>query len=158
MKRAGVFYQLVYHFVWLTKNREPVLTPSIKERLFPYISAKCKELGYTQYAVNGATDHLHVLVGLTPTMLVADVAKNLKGASSHYINHESGLKESLCWQDGDGALTLRETEIPKTVRQAVDITIARIGEIHKFVGGEGALPPWIPSRNKDGKFELFAGH
>jgi len=116
MKRAGVFYQLVYHFVWATKNREPLLTTTVEERLLPYISAKCKELEYTLYAVNGALDHLHVLIVLTPTMLVADVAKNLKGASSHYINHESGLKETLYWQDGYGVITIRQAEIPKVAK------------------------------------------
>ncbi|CAG0941278.1 hypothetical protein ANRL1_00485 [Anaerolineae bacterium] len=116
MKRTGVFYQLVYHFIWTTKNREPFLTPAVEERLFPYVSAKCKELDCTLYAVNGASDHLHVLLGLTPTILVADVAKNLKGASSHFINHDSGLTESLYWQDGYGVITIREAEIPKVVR------------------------------------------
>ena len=116
MKRMGVFYQLIYHFVWSTKNREPLLTPTVEARLFPYIAAKCKEWGYTLYAVNGASDHLHVLGGLTPTILVSDVAKNLKGASSHYINKESGLQESLYWQDGYGVITIREGEISKVVR------------------------------------------
>jgi putative transposase len=40
----------------------------------------------------------------------------LKGASSHYINHESGLKESLYWQDGYGVITLREAEIAKVAK------------------------------------------
>ncbi len=115
MKRASAFYQLIYHFVWATKNRELLLTPTVEEHLLPYIREKCKELGYTLYAVNGATDHLHVLVGLTPTVLVAEVAKNLKGASSHYINHDSGLKETLYWQDGYGVITIRQAEIPKVV-------------------------------------------
>jgi len=116
MRRAGVFYQLICQFVWATRNREPFLTPTVEARLFPYIGVKCKELGYNLYAVNGASDHLHVLAGLTPTILVADVAKNLKGASSHYINKESGLEESLYWQDGYGVITIREGEIPKVVR------------------------------------------
>ena len=45
-------------------------------------------------------------------MLVADVAKNLKGASSHYINKESGLNETLYWQDSYSVVTVREAEIP----------------------------------------------
>ena len=116
MKRAGVFYQLIYHFVWATKDRAPFLSSIVEERLLPYLSAKCKELGYTLFAANGTSDHLHVLIGLTPTTLVADVAKNLKGASSYYINHASGLKESLYWQDGYGVITLREAEIAKVAK------------------------------------------
>ncbi|HZY42028.1 MAG TPA: IS200/IS605 family transposase [Anaerolineae bacterium] len=116
MKRRSAFSQLIYHFVWATKNREPLITPEVEARLLPYIGAKCKELGYLLLAVNGTEDHTHVLVELLPTMLVADVAKNLKGASSHYINKQSGLKATLYWQDGYGVITLRKAEIPKVVR------------------------------------------
>lgn len=116
MKRAGVFYQLIYHFIWATKNREPFLGPVVEDRLFPYLGARCRDWGYDLYAVNGTQDHLHILLGLTPVVMVADVAKNLKGASSHYINNESGLKESLFWQDGYGVVTLRQPEISQVAR------------------------------------------
>jgi putative transposase len=115
MKRAGAFFQLVYHFTWSTRDRLPLITPAVEDRLYAYIGYKCKELDYRLHAVNGTEDHVHVLVSLTPSQLVADVAKNLKGASSHYINKESGLDVSLYWQDGYGVVSLRETEIPKVV-------------------------------------------
>jgi putative transposase len=35
---------------------------------------------------------------------------------SHYINKESGLNETLYWQDGYGVVTLRESEVPRVVR------------------------------------------
>ena len=115
MKRAGAFYQLVYHFTWSTKHRLPLITPEVEARLYPYIGYKCRELGYRLHAVNGVEDHIHVLVSLTPSHVVADVAKNLKGASSHHINKESGLDTTLYWQDGYGVVTLRKSEIPKIV-------------------------------------------
>ncbi|MBN2147766.1 MAG: IS200/IS605 family transposase [Anaerolineales bacterium] len=120
MKRIGAYYRLVYHYVWSTKNRLALITPTVEERLFPYISYKCGQLGYQLHAVNGTTDHVHVLVSLTPTILVADVAKNLKGASSHYINNESGLGDVLYWQDGYGVVTIREVEIPAIVKYIHD--------------------------------------
>ena len=116
MKRLSAFYQLVYHFVWATRDRLPLLTPSVETRLFPYIGSKCRELGYTLHAVNGAENHLHLLLSLTPTMIVAEVAHNLKGASAHYINKESGLGETLYWQDGYAVITLRQAEIPKVTK------------------------------------------
>ena len=116
MKRAGVFYQLVYHFIWSTKNRLPLLTPSIEDRLYPFLWRKCKELGYTLHAVNGTENHIHLLVELTPTVRLADVAKNLKGASSHFINKESGLPGTLYWQDGYGVITVRQAVTPRVMR------------------------------------------
>ncbi len=116
MKRFGAFHQLVYHFVWATKGRLPLLTSTVEARLFPYLGSKCQELGYTLYAVNGAQNHLHVLLSLTPTMVVAEAAHNLKGASAHYINKESGLSETLYWQEGYAVITLRLTEIPRVAK------------------------------------------
>jgi putative transposase len=112
MKRHGVFHQLVFHFNWATKNREALLTPTVEARLIPYLASRCKEWKYELHAANGAENHFHVLVSLTPSMLIADVAKNLKGATSHYINKESGLNETLYWQDGYGVVSVRQKEIP----------------------------------------------
>ena len=140
MKRTGIFYQLIYHFVWATKDREPFLSSSVEARLLPYLSAKCKELEYELFAANGATDHIHLLLGLTPTMMVADVVKNLKGASSHYINHESGLKESLYWQDGYGVITLRRAEVAKVTkyieRQKVHHGVGKLSELLERIAPE----------------------
>ena len=119
MKRRSAFYQLVYHFVWTTKERLPLLTPTVEARLLPYLGNKCRELGYTLYAVNGAENHLHLLLSLTPTMVVAEAVHNLKGASAHYINKESGLNETLYWQDGYAVVTLRQAEIPKVTKYIV---------------------------------------
>ena len=115
MKRPSAFYKLVYHFTWATRDRLPLITPSVEARLLPCIGYKCKELGYRRHAVNSIPDHLHILISLTPSILVADVAKNIKGASSHYINKESELDETLYWQDGYGVAMLRQSEIPKVV-------------------------------------------
>ncbi len=116
MTQSSTYYRLVYHFTWGTKNNLPLITPTVEERLFPYIGHKCKELGYFLHAVNGTEDHVHLLISLTPSILVQDVAKNLKGASSHYINKKTNLGEILYWQDGYGVVTIRETEIPKVVK------------------------------------------
>jgi REP element-mobilizing transposase RayT len=116
MKRPGAFYQLIYHFVWSTKDRAPLLTPMVEGEVYHYIDLKCKELGYRLYAVNGIEDHTHALVELKPTMCPADVAKMLKGSSSHYINKESKSGATLYWQDGYGVVTLRKAEIPSVTR------------------------------------------
>jgi REP element-mobilizing transposase RayT len=120
MKRGSAYYKLVYHFIWGTKNQLPLLTPTVEERLFPYIGVKCRELGYFLHAINGTENHVHVLLSLTPSILVADVAKNLKGASSHYINKETNLDEVLYWQDGYGVITMRENEIPRVVKYIIN--------------------------------------
>jgi len=41
----------------------------------------------------------------------------------------------------------------KTVIQTVDVTLDMISVIHQFVGGDGLLPSWMPSRKDEGTFE-----
>jgi REP element-mobilizing transposase RayT len=113
VKRHRTFFQLYYHFVWATRNRLPIITPQVAAMLYPFVSTKCVELEYKLHAIGGTEDHVHLLVELTPTILVADVAKMLKGASSHFVNHVSGLGDALYWQDGYGVITLRKDEAPK---------------------------------------------
>lgn len=116
MKSSHTFFKLVYHFVWGTKNKLPLITPTVEARLFPYIGYKCKELGYFLHTINGTEDHIHLLISLSPTILVADVAKNLKGSSSHYINNKTELGEILYWQNGYGVITIREAEIARIAK------------------------------------------
>ena len=42
----------------------------------------------------------------------------------------------------------------ETVRQTVEMTLQIIEAIHKFVGGKGLLPDWVPKRNDNGTFMI----
>jgi putative transposase len=112
MKRVGAYYKLFYHFTWATRNRLPLITSNVESVLLRYLRNKCLEFGYKLLALNCTEDHVHLLLELTPTIVLADVAKKLKGSSAHFINKESGQGETLYWQDGYGVLTLREGDVP----------------------------------------------
>jgi REP element-mobilizing transposase RayT len=107
------FWRLYYHLVWATKNREHLIQPEIDDRLYAYTVRKAAELDVYVYAINGWYDHVHVVAAIPPKHAVADVVKRLKGASSHYLNHEGGLDYQFAWQRGYGALTLGELQRPK---------------------------------------------
>jgi len=44
----------------------------------------------------------------------------------------------------------------RTVREAVEVTMAMVKAIHRFVGGGGELPPWFLPCTPDGKFSVPA--
>ena len=106
------FHRLYYHLVWATKNREPFIQVEVETRLYPYLVNKGAELGVYTYAINGWVDHIHLVVAIPPKLAVADVVKRLKGASSHDLNHASGMKGNFAWQRGYGALTVGEQHRP----------------------------------------------
>jgi len=105
------FWRNYYHLVWATKNREPFITPDIEPRLFAYIIRKSAELGAYVYAINGWTDHTHVVTAIPPHLAVSHWVKHVKGASSHDLNQQ-GLPFHFGWQRGYGVLTLGQRQRP----------------------------------------------
>jgi putative transposase len=110
------FWRLYYHLVWATKNREPLIRPEIEARLYAYLVHKAAEQGVYVYAVNGYVDHVHVVAAIPPKHAVADVVKNLKGASSHDLNAGQGQEGQFAWQRGYGALSFGERQLPEAIR------------------------------------------
>jgi len=107
-----VYHELVYHFVWATRDRLPLITSGVEAQLLPFIEGKCRELGYWLHAANCVEDHVHLLVTLKPSDSVSEVARKLKGSSSHFINKKMALGDVLYWQRGYGVLSLRKKDIP----------------------------------------------
>jgi putative transposase len=109
---------LLVHCVWTTKNREPVLVSDLRERLWPYLGGIAKQNKMKALAIGGAADHVHVLISLPPTLLVAKTVQLLKGNSSKWIHETFSAMCSFEWQQGYGAFSIGIS--------AADATIAYI--------------------------------
>lgn len=103
------FWRNYYHLVWATRNREPLISAEIEPRLFAYIMRKSAELGAYIYAINGWTEHVHVVASIPPIVAVSHWVKTVKGASSHDLNQQ-GLPFHFNWQRGYGVLTLGQLQ------------------------------------------------
>ena len=106
-------WRLFYHFVWVTKSRESLLTAELQIRVFPYLMSKGRELGTLMLALNGSEDHVHVVAAVPPRMAPAEFVKRLKGASSRFISRQLGLPFS--WQEGYGVYSISETDVQRVV-------------------------------------------
>src|SRR5688572_31587178 len=80
------FASSLHHCIFATKDREPVLIPSIRERLWPYLGGIARENRMKALAVGGVADHVHILLSLPATMSVAKAMQLLKGNSSKWIH------------------------------------------------------------------------
>lgn len=64
--------------------------------------------------IGGVTDHVHMLVILKPTILLADFMRELKSCSSKWVNEIMGDKFE--WQNGYGAFTVGKSQVPNVRR------------------------------------------
>lgn len=104
------FWRTYYHIVWGTKNREPLITPEIEPELFKYIVHKAHEIEIKVHALNGWTDHVHVVASVPPKLAVADGVRRLKGASSSFMRTSHFRHPSFEWARGYGVFTLGESQ------------------------------------------------
>jgi putative transposase len=99
------FARLYYHIVWGTKNRDPLIESGFEASLYNVLAAKVSELGGKLYAVGGIEDHIHVAATIPPRIAVSDFIGQLKGNSSHFINHDFKLSYHFGWQAEYGVVT-----------------------------------------------------
>lgn len=78
--------------------------------LYAAMAKRCNKLNCHLIAIGGMDDHVHLLVQLHPTVAIAELVKDVKGASSHLLTHEFDPGGKFRWQGAYGALSIREKE------------------------------------------------
>jgi putative transposase len=105
------YVQVWIHFIWSTKNREPMLAQSLRPKVFEHIKANARGKGIFLDTIGGHVDHAHALVSLGKEQTIAKVAQLLKGESSHWVNKESLTRTKFEWQDEYAAFSVSESMV-----------------------------------------------
>ncbi len=69
------------------------------------------EMKHKSIIVNGVSNHVHILVGLNPSVSISDTVHDIKRSSSLFINNERLCKGKFSWQEGYGAFTYSCSQI-----------------------------------------------
>ena len=84
----------------------------IEDRLYHYLTHRILETPEVRlHAIGGIETHVHIGLSAPPNLLISDYIGQLKGSSSHYINHEIEPK-ALQWQRGYGIVTFGTKDLP----------------------------------------------
>lgn len=68
------------------------------------------------HAIGGTEDHMHLAVSIPPKVAPAKFIGDVKGNSSHYINHVIKPDFEFHWQDEYGVLSFGEKNLSAVVR------------------------------------------
>lgn len=107
--------QLYVHCVWATHGRLPLITSQVEPRLYSAIIAKVRDFDCHLLAIGGVEDHVHLFVRFPPTIALSLLMKEVKGASSHLMNHDASTGEAFKWQVGYGAFTVSKRSVDSVV-------------------------------------------
>ena len=101
------------HAIWATKERTPLINSVAEHKVHQYIAEQLREFGCPVRIINGMSDHIHCLFLLNPQKSMAEVIKQIKGSSSHYINQNNLIAEKFSWQTGYAAYSVSESVVEK---------------------------------------------
>ncbi len=87
-RSSHAVYCIHLHVVLVTKYRRKVITSEILQRLEQLISKLCQEQKNILVEFNGESDHVHLLVNLSPDNHIAEFVKIIKSTSSRLIRKE----------------------------------------------------------------------
>lgn len=125
---ASTLTKLLIHVTFSTKHREPLIPEEIEPDLFAYIGGICRRMDSPLYAMNGTSDHVHMLVSLGKTVALSDLMLEIKRDSSKWIKERNAALREFGWQDGYFAFSIGESG-----EQATRTYIANQKEHHKKV-------------------------
>ncbi|MDP2934987.1 MAG: IS200/IS605 family transposase [Dehalococcoidia bacterium] len=110
------YWRLFYHIVWATKDREPSIQDVFAEALHHRIGQKATQLGATVHAVGGVEDHVHLAVSVPPSLALSEFVRQIKGSSSHFLNHELDTPINFTWQPDYGVISLDSKQLDQVVQ------------------------------------------
>src|SRR5579862_3538518 len=106
---GSTFLSLHYHIVFSTKERRQFIKPVWRATLHEYLGGTVRGLGGIAEIIGGVEDHVHLLVGLRATHVLADFMRELKKASSTWAAEK--YERDFSWQEGYAAFTVSWTHI-----------------------------------------------
>jgi len=114
MKRSKS--EIYLHLVWATDGRQPLISPAVRDELYPFLETQARHLVCDVLAIGGRADHMHLVVRTPTTVCAAPLMKLLKGSSSAFVNDLTGRTPYFRWQEGHGVFSLCRSLLAKVVR------------------------------------------
>jgi REP element-mobilizing transposase RayT len=103
---------LIYHLVFATKHREPLIDEALASELYRYVSEIIRNKGGFLYEAGGMPDHIHLLLSWSPAESLASLAQAIKSRSSGWIHRAFPGKAHFNWQDGYSVFSVSQSRKP----------------------------------------------
>ncbi|BCX48412.1 transposase [Haloferula helveola] len=113
---ANTYTQLYIQVVFAVSGRQCLISERHNDELQKYITGIVSGQGQKLIAINNMPDHIHILVGLKPSMAISDLVRAIKASSSAFINQQNWVPGRFEWQQGFGAFSYGHSQLGSVVR------------------------------------------
>ena len=105
------YTNLIYHIVYGTKDRQPLITKELRPHLHKYLGGMINGLHGTPLEINGTADHVHVLARIKPVISIADFLSKFKSNSSGWARRQT--RGRFKWQIKYGAFSVSLSQVER---------------------------------------------
>jgi putative transposase len=113
---ANTYTQLYIQIIFAVQGRSNLIHEKHRDEIEKYICGIIKNNKSKPLTIYCNPDHVHVFMGIHPTMSVSDMARDIKSNSSLFINQKKWIIGKFNWQDGYGAFTYSKSQIDEVVK------------------------------------------
>ncbi|TRX31873.1 IS200/IS605 family transposase [Flavobacterium sp. ZT3R18] len=108
---SGTFSQVYIQVVFAVKGRQNLLQKPWRDEVFKYMAGIIKGKNQKSIIVNGVEDHVHLFIGLKPSMSISDLIRDVKNNTTNFINEQKFIQGKFSWQEGYGAFSYSHSQI-----------------------------------------------
>lgn len=113
---ANTYTQIYIQVVFAVQGRQNLIRKENKEELHRYMTGIVRKRGQKLLAIHCMPDHCHVLAGLKPDVALSNLVRDLKAASSGFINERRWIRGKFQWQEGFGAFSYGHSQLDTVIR------------------------------------------
>jgi REP element-mobilizing transposase RayT len=104
-----------FHCVFSTKERRRLITPELRERLWPFLGGIARQNKMKAIEIGGVDDHVHILLSLPSTMAISKALQLIKGGSSKWIHETFPEHRGFAWQEEYDSFSVSMSQLDKTI-------------------------------------------
>ena len=104
-----------FHSVFSTKERRPLITPALRERLWPFLGGIARQNGMKAIEIGGVADRVHLLLSLPATLSIAKAMQLIKGGSSKWVHETFPEHRLFGWQTKYAAFSVSVSQLDTIV-------------------------------------------
>ncbi len=113
---ANTYTQIYVQIVFTVQGRRNLISEKYRDELEKYICGIVNNNKSKPLAIYCNPDHVHILIGLNPSISISNMARDIKASSSKLINDKKWIGGQFNWQEGYGAFTYSKSQIDTVVK------------------------------------------
>jgi REP element-mobilizing transposase RayT len=113
---ANTYSQIYIQVVFAVAGRENAIRKEWRDELYKYITGIVKNNDQKLISIGGVEDHIHILLGIKPSIALSDLVRDIKANSSRHINEKKSTRGYFRWQEGFGAFSYSHSQLGNVIR------------------------------------------